>query len=119
MNSKEILRKKRHARIRMKVRGNAEKPRLVIKRGISNFTAQIIDDVKNVTIFSLSTADKAVRAKFATAGNVKTAETFGEMFASKAKEKGITQVVFDRAGYLYHGRVKAFADAARKGGLVF
>ena len=88
-------------------------------RSLKNLCAQVIDDTKNRTIFSLSTSDKEIKQKLPTGGNVKAAQLFGEVFANKAKEKGITKIVFDRAGYLYHGRIKAFAEALRKGGLEF
>jgi large subunit ribosomal protein L18 len=103
----------------MRIHGTAQRPRLVIKRSLKNINAQILDDTADKTIFSLSTEDKEVKGKFASAGNVKAAEFFGEVFARRIKEKGITQIIFDRAGYLYHGRVKAFAEALRKGGLTF
>jgi len=119
MNKKEVSRLKRHKRIRMTLRGSGERPRLVVNRSLNNISAQIIDDTSNRTLFSLTTHDKEVRGKFPAAGNVKAAEFFGEVFARRVKEKGITRILFDRAGYLYHGRIKAFADALRKGGLVF
>ena len=103
----------------MKMWGTEGKPRIVVQRSLQNFTAQVIDDSASKTIFSLSTMDKVVKQKFPTAGNIKAAEVFGQVFAQKAKEKGITKIIFDRAGYLYHGRVKAFAEALRKGGLEF
>jgi large subunit ribosomal protein L18 len=118
-NKKELLRLRRHRNLRVRLSGTTEKPRLAIHRSLANISAQIIDDVKNKTVFSLSTTDKEIKAKFPYAGNIKAAEFFGELFARQAKEKGVTKVVFDRAGYLYHGRVKAFADSARKGGLEF
>jgi large subunit ribosomal protein L18 len=118
-NKKEALRIRRQLHGRVRINGTPEKPRLAIHRSIKNLQAQVIDDVSNKTLFSLSTTDKEIKTKFPKAGNLKAAEFFGEMFAKKAKEKGITKVVFDRAGYLYHGRIKAFADNARKGGLVF
>lgn len=92
---------------------------MVVHRSLKNMHAQIIDDSKNATLFSMSTQDKQIKGKFPYAGNVKVAEFFGVEFAKKAKEKNITSVVFDRAGYLYHGRIKAFAESLRKGGLVF
>lgn len=101
------------------MQGTAEKPRLVVRRGLRSLSAQVVDDAESKTKFSLSTLDKEVRQKFAQAGNIKAAEFFGEVFAKRAKEKGISKVVFDRAGYLYHGRIKAFAEALRKGGLEF
>lgn len=118
-NKKETSRKKRHRSARARLSGTQERPRLAIHRSLSNLTAQVVDDVAHKTIFSLSTLDKEIKQKFAYAGNVKAAQFFGETFAKRAKEKGITAVVFDRAGYLYHGRIKAFADSARKGGLQF
>lgn len=99
--------------------GTQERPRLVIQRTLKNFSAQAVDDVNNKTVFSLSTSGKDVRKKFPSGGDVKSAAVFGEMFAQKAKEKGIVKIIFDRAGYLYHGRVKTFADALRKGGMEF
>jgi large subunit ribosomal protein L18 len=118
-NKKLLSRSKRHKRIRMRLNGTAEKPRLVVRRSLKNFSAQVVDDAVNKTLLSLSTQDKEVKAKFPYAGNIKAAQFFGEEFARRAKAKGFSQVVFDRAGYLYHGRVKAFADGLRKGGLVF
>jgi large subunit ribosomal protein L18 len=99
--------------------GTQERPRLIVHRSLKNFSAQIIDDTDSRTIFSLSTQDKEIKDKFASPGNVKASEFFGEVFARKAKEKGVSKIVFDRAGYLYMGRVRAFADALRKGGLEF
>ncbi len=99
--------------------GTEAKPRLVIKRSLNNLAAQVIDDTMKKTIFSFSTMDKQVKTKFASGGNIKAAQFLGELFAQKAKEKGITKIIFDRAGYLYHGRVKVFAEALRKGGLEF
>jgi large subunit ribosomal protein L18 len=118
-SKKEKSRKKRQHSARLKMSGTKERPRLALHRSLTNLSAQIIDDTANQTIFSLSTLDKEVKQKFPYAGNVKAAQFFGEVFARKAKEKGIIAVVFDRAGYLYHGRIKAFADSARKGGLQF
>lgn len=118
-NKKEISRHKRHQRIKLKIHGTIEKPRLIVHRSLNNLSAQIVDDAENKVKFSLSTLDKEIRQKFARAGNIKAAQFFGEVFANKAKEEGITKIIFDRAGYLYHGRVKAFAEALRKGGLEF
>lgn len=118
-NKKELLRLKRHRRIKRHISGTQERPRLIVRRSLRNIFAQIIDDTGNVHIFSLSTQDKGMREKFPSAGNIKAAVMFGEEFAKRAREKGITKIVFDRAGYLYHGRLKAFADSLRKGGLVF
>ncbi len=101
------------------MQGSAEKPRLIIKRSIKNLSAEIVDDTQNKTLFSLSSLNKEVKQKLGLAGNLKSAQAFGEIFSQKAKEKGITKIIFDRAGYLYHGRIKAFAEALRKGGLEF
>ena len=99
--------------------GNKERPRLIVHRSHKHIHAQVINDAENKIIFSLSTMNKDLRQKIFNGGNIKAAQTFGEVFANKAKEKGLGSVVFDRAGYLYHGRIKAFADALRKGGLEF
>lgn len=119
MDKKEYLRIRRHKSARKSLNGDTERPRLSVHRSLKNLSAQVIDDTKQSTLFSMSTNDKEVKAKFAYGGNIKAAAFFGEIFAKKAVEKGITKVVFDRSGYLYHGRVKAFADSARKGGLQF
>jgi large subunit ribosomal protein L18 len=119
MNKKELSRQKRHKRIKLRMSGTGVKPRLVIKRSLNNISAQLIDDAEAKVLFALSTGNKEVKQKIPAAGNVKAAEAFGGIFSQKAKEKGFLKVVFDRAGYLYHGRVKAFAEAARKGGLEF
>jgi len=118
-NKKEALRIRRQRHLRVRISGTAEKPRLVVHRSLKNMNAQVIDDVAGKTLFSLSTVSKEIKQKFPKAGNLKAAGIFGETFARMAKEKGITKVVFDRAGYLYHGRIKVFAENARKGGLVF
>ena len=119
MRKKEELRLKRHKRIKMKMLGTAEKPRLVVHRSLQNISAQVLDDTVGKVLFSLSTKDKSIKAKFAKAGNLKSSELFGQLFAQTAKEKGFSKVIFDRAGYLYHGRIKIFADALRKGGMEF
>ncbi len=119
MNKKELSRAKRHRRIRKKMQGTKDKPRLVIRRSLNNLCAQIIDDTENKVLFSFSTANKEFKQKGSLSGNIKTASAFGEVFSKKAKEKGLSKIVFDRAGYLYHGRVKAFAESLRKGGMEF
>lgn len=119
MNKKELARRKRHNRIRMRMQGSKAKPRLVIKRSLNNLSAQVIDDTENKVLFSFSTAHKEFKQKGISHGNIKAAAAFAEVFSKKAKEKGISKIIFDRAGYLYHGRVKAFAEALRKGGLEF
>ena len=119
LNVNEKKRSFRHARIRKTLYGSSEKPRLCVHRSLKNMHVQIIDDTSKKILFGLSTLDKDVRAKVKYGGNKQAAEILGEALANKAKEKGITKVCFDRGGYLYHGRVKAFAEAARKGGLEF
>ena len=118
-NKKEALRIKRHRHIRARLSGTAQRPRLAVHRSLHNMTAQAIDDTANRTLFSLSTMDKEIKQKFSRGGNLKAAEYFGEVFGRRLKEKGVSKVVFDRSGYLYHGRIKAFAENARKAGLEF
>jgi large subunit ribosomal protein L18 len=104
-----------HDRIRKKLEGTEERPRLSIYRSTAHIYAQIIDDRKGATLVAAST----VEAKKETGGNLASAKEVGKAVADKAKAKGITKVVFDRGGYLYHGRVKALAEAAREAGLQF
>jgi large subunit ribosomal protein L18 len=104
-----------HTRIRRKVKGNTEKPRLAIYRSLNHIYAQVIDDRLGKTIVSASTTEKDLRG--ATGGNLDAARRVGQVIAERAMARGIEQVVFDRGGYLYHGRVKALTDAARKAGL--
>ena len=113
--SRNIIRKRRHLRVRAKVSGTAEKPRLCVFRSNKNIEAQLIDDVKGVTLVSAS----STQLKLANGGNIEAAGKVGAALAEKAKGKGIEEVVFDRNGYLYHGRVAALADAAREGGPKF
>ncbi|MDT9754739.1 50S ribosomal protein L18 [Heyndrickxia coagulans] len=114
---KNQVRKKRHARVRAKLSGTAERPRLNIYRSNKHIYAQLIDDVNGVTLASASTLDKELSLE--STGNVEAAQKVGELIAKRAVEKGIKEVVFDRGGYLYHGRIKALADAARENGLQF
>lgn len=114
---KNAVRKKRHGRVRAKLSGTESRPRLNVFRSSKHMYAQIIDDVNGVTIVSASTLDKELNLE--STGNVDAATKVGELVAKRAVEKGITSVVFDRGGYLYHGRVKALADAARENGLEF
>jgi large subunit ribosomal protein L18 len=109
----------RHARLRKKIVGTPERPRLCVFRSLKHLEAQLIDDTKQQTLVSLSTRDKAFVTKNKARGNVKSALELGQAFAAKAKKDGISAVVFDRGGYQFHGRVKAFADAAREAGLKF
>ena len=114
---KKVARQARHARVRTKVSGTAECPRLAVFRSNKHMEAQIIDDVKGITLVSASTYEKG--NKFENGSNVEAAKLVGKVLAERALEKGITVVVFDRGGFLYHGRVKALADAAREAGLKF
>ena len=116
---KEHQRISRHERIRKGVAGSTERPRLCLHRSIKNLQAQIIDDTSGKIILGKSTLAKDVRSKLKTGGNVNAAAVLGQAVAAEAVKKGITKVCFDRGGYLYHGRVKAFAEAARKAGLEF
>ncbi|MFN2748157.1 MULTISPECIES: 50S ribosomal protein L18 [Bacillus] len=115
--SKNAARLKRHARVRSKLSGTPERPRLNVFRSNKHIYAQVIDDVNGVTLVSASTLDKDFNAE--NGGDTSAAAKVGELVAKRASEKGITNVVFDRGGYLYHGRVKALADAAREAGLEF
>lgn len=115
--SRNVARQARHTRVRNKVSGTTETPRLNVYRSNSNIFAQIIDDTKGVTLVSASSIDKEL--KLENGSNVEAATKVGELLAKRAKEKKIKQVLFDRGGYLYHGRVKALADAARANGLEF
>ncbi len=104
-----------HSRIRRKVKGDTERPRLAIYRSLNHIYAQVIDDRQGQTLVSASTTEKELRA--GTGGNLEAARRIGQTIAERALAKGIEQVVFDRGGYLYHGRVKALTDAARAAGL--
>ena len=113
---KNIARLKRHKRVRAKISGTPECPRLDVFRSAKHIYAQIIDDVNGVTLASASSLDKAIEGY---GGNVAAATAVGKLIAERAKAKGIENVVFDRGGYLYHGRVQALAEGAREGGLNF
>ena len=110
---------RRHKRVRNKVSGTAERPRLSVYRSLNNIYAQVIDDVAQNTIVSASTLDEELKGKLNGTGNKEAAKLVGELVAKRAIEKGIKAVVFDRGGYIYHGRVKELADAARAAGLEF
>lgn len=117
--SRNEARKVRHLRVRRKVRGTAERPRLSVFRSHKHMYAQIIDDDRGHTLVAASTLDPEVRQKVESTGTVEAARVVGEVLAARAKAKGIDRVVFDRGGYLYHGRVAALAEGARAGGLEF
>lgn len=113
---RKMERARRHARVRRKISGTAERPRLCVYRSNTNIYAQIIDDVAGNTLVSASTLDKEVKTKYS---NKEAAKEVGELIAKRALEKKIKDVVFDRSGYIYHGVVKELAEAARNGGLNF
>ena len=113
--SKNIVRVKVHKRLRARVGGTPERPRLAVFRSVKHIYAQVIDDQAGHTMVAASTMEK----KAAKGGNIQGAKEVGKIVAQRAKEKGISKVVFDRGGYMYHGRVKALADAARAAGLEF
>ena len=113
---KDEIRQRIHERIRHNMKGTSERPRLAVFRSVAHIYAQVIDDSRGATLVSASSTDKAHKI---TGGNVMGAKAVGKLVAQRAKEKGIKKVVFDRGGYLYHGRIKALADAAREAGLEF
>lgn len=117
--SRNIARQKRHYRLRNHISGTPQRPRLCVFRSNTHIYAQLIDDVQGHTICSASTMEKAISANLASTSNVEAAKVVGTEIAKKAVAKGIESVVFDRGGYLYHGKVKALADAARESGLKF
>ena len=109
----------RHRRIRRVVRGTASRPRLVVFRSLNHIYAQMVDDDRGATLVTAGSLSPEVKSQLSTGGNIAAAKAVGELVARKAKEQGIGAVVFDRAGYKYHGRVKALADAVRAAGLSF
>jgi large subunit ribosomal protein L18 len=117
--SKNEQRLKRHLRVRKKVHGTAERPRLNVFRSEKHIYAQIINDDLGTTLVAASTLDKELKGKLASGANKEAAKAVGELLAKRAIEKGIKTVVFDRGGYIYHGRVKELAEAARAAGLDF
>lgn len=114
-----LPRVRRHLRIRKRIFGTQNKPRLSVYRSLNNLFVQLIDDKSNSTLLSVSTLDKEFKEKAKYGGNIKAAELLGEIIAKRAKEKNIENIAFDRSGYAYHGRVKILADSLRKGGLKF
>ena len=120
IEDKEGLRKKRHKRVRSKVNGTPARPRLNVSRSLQHIYAQIIDDTTGRTLAHASTVDAALRGEGPSAGgNIAAAKAVGKLIAERGIEKGISAVVFDRGGYMYHGRVQALADSAREAGLLF
>ncbi|MEI6845420.1 MAG: 50S ribosomal protein L18 [Candidatus Firestonebacteria bacterium] len=117
--NREALRVMRHKRTRKKVIGTKDRPRMCIKRSLKHTYAQLVDDVTGKTLLTVSTLSKELKGKLKTGDNQIAAEAIGALLAKKCVEKGIKKIVFDRSGYIYHGKVKKLADAARKEGLVF
>ena len=117
--SRDHIRRRIHARVRKKIRGSGDRPRLNVFRSASHIYAQVIDDDQGRTLASASTVDKEIRRQNRNGGNLAAARVVGSRIAERASRLGIKRVVYDRGGYLFHGRVKALADAAREGGLEF
>lgn len=116
---KELAREKRHRRVKKKILGTPKRPRLVVFRSLNHIYAQIIDDLSGKTLVSVSSLSPKLKERNKKGGNIKAAYTVGELLAQEARKKKIDSIVFDRGGYKYHGRVKALAEGARKGGLKF
>ena len=116
---KRLAREYRHKRVRKHLSGTSERPRLAVYRSIDNIYAQVIDDVKGVTLVSASTIDSKIKALIADKEKIEQAKIVGQTLAERAVDAGIKRVVFDRGGFKYHGRVKALADASREAGLEF
>jgi large subunit ribosomal protein L18 len=117
--SKADARRHRHVRLRKKLSGTPERPRLFVRRSLHHIYADLIDDAKGHTLATVSTLDKSLATGLGSKTNLAAAAAIGSAIAGKAKEAGISEVVFDRGGYKYHGRVRALADAAREAGLTF
>jgi len=119
MLTKRLKRVRRHKRIRRKIMGTGARPRLCVYCGLANIHAQFVDDITEKTLLSVSTQNKDIKKKIGYGGNVKAAGALGEILAERAKKKGISEIVFDRSGFVYHGRVRALAESCRKHGLKF
>lgn len=117
--SKNVRRQRIHRRTRRQVRGVGYAPRLNVFRSLKHIYAQVVDDVRGCTLVSASSCDSEIRKTLKTGGNIAAAKVVGKALAERAKAAGISRVVFDRGGYIYHGRIKALADAARENGLTF
>lgn len=118
-NDKNKNRVERHKRVRKKISGTPEKPRLNVYKSNANIYAQIIDDTEGKTLVQASSIDKELKETLKNGGNMEAAKAVGSLIGKRAKEKGIEKVVFDRSGYLYHGKIKELGDAAREAGLEF
>jgi large subunit ribosomal protein L18 len=119
VRKKNEARERRHARVRKHVLGTADRPRLNVYRSLNHIYAQVIDDTQGNTLAAASTLDREIRERLTELSKAQQAQLVGEVVAKRALEKGVTQVVFDRGGYAYHGRVQQLAEGARKGGLDF
>jgi len=119
MRHKRVARERRHERVRKKVKGTVENPRLCVFRSLNHSYAQVIDDIKSHTLASASTLDPEIRAEIQGKTKTEAAQSVGLLLGERARKVGVTKVVFDRGGYRYHGRVKALAEGARKAGLLF
>ena len=119
VNTNKARRVMRHIRVRRKVKGTAERPRLAIYRSLNHIYAQVIDDTKGITLAAASSLENELKSKSDGKRKMEIAYQVGELISERAKEKGVNTVVFDRGGYKFHGRLQSLADAARKGGLVF
>ena len=119
MKEKLLKRIRRHKRVRRKIFGTEKRPRCCVYRGLANIHVQLINDTNKKTLLSVSTQDKDLKKKVSWGGNIKAAQLLGEVLAEQAKKKAIFEVVFDRGGFLYHGRIKALAESAREHGLKF
>lgn len=118
-DSRAQIRHRVHTRIRKRVTGTTERPRLAVFRSSKHIYAQVIDDGRGVTLASASTTEASTRQNVGSGSNVKAAKEIGKLIAERAKQQGVESVVFDRGGYIYHGRVRALAESAREGGLKF
>ncbi len=119
MNARQELRARRHARVRKKVTGTTQRPRLAVFRSEHHIYAQVIDDSKGHTLAAASSLDSGIRGEHKYGGNVEAARAVGKLLGERARAAGVAQVVFDRGGFVYHGRVAGLADAAREAGLEF
>lgn len=118
-DSRRVVKDRVHTRIRKKISGTGERPRLAVFKSNLNIYAQIIDDVKGITLTASSTLEADIKKDLKSGGNIEAAQKVGADIAAKAKAKGISKVVYDRGGFNYHGKIKALADAARENGLDF
>jgi large subunit ribosomal protein L18 len=117
--NRKTLRTKKHQRVRNRIKGTADRPRLSVYRSLSHIYAQVIDDQKGITLAAASSVEKGLRDTLSTGGDLKAAKEVGRLIGAKAMSKGITKVVFDRGGNIYHGRIAAVAEGARESGLEF